>query len=363
MNYLRHLACLMLLGTLLAGCGKPPESAKPAVTMAPEKVHHWKLFTTWPKNYPGLGTAPERLATLVDRMSNGRLKIKVYGAGEVVSAMEVFDTVSRGTAEMGHGSAYYWKGKIPAAVFFTTVPFGLTAQEMNGWLYHGGGLELWREIYAPYHLVPFPAGNTGTQMAGWFNKEIKSLDDLKGLKMRMPGLAGEVLRRAGGTPVTLPGGEIYTSMQTGVIDATEWVGPYNDLSFGLQKVARHYYYPGWHEPGPTLELIVNAEAWASLPPDLQAIVETAAKAVNQDMLDEYTAANHKALQQIKAAGTQIQPLPADVLARFKVLSEQVLQELAAKDPQAKRVYESFNAYRASVVPYYEIAEKAYLEAR
>ncbi|MFT5236033.1 MAG: TRAP-type mannitol/chloroaromatic compound transport system substrate-binding protein, partial [Shewanella sp.] len=193
----------------------------------------WKLVTSWPKNFPGLGMAPERFAKLVDEMSAGRLKIKVYGAGELMPAFEVFDAVSQGTVQMGHSAAYYWKGKTPAAQFFTSIPFGLNAQEMNGWLHYGGGMELWEEVYEPFGIIPLAGGNTGVQMGGWFNKEINSMEDLKGLKMRLPGLGGEVLKRVGGVPVTLPGRELFTALQTGAIDATEWVGPFNDLAFGL----------------------------------------------------------------------------------------------------------------------------------
>ena len=193
-------------------------------------------------------------------------------AGELVPAFEVFDAVSSGTAEMGHGAAYYWKGKSEAAQFFASVPFGMNAQELAAWFYYGDGLSLWREVYEPFGLIPAPAGNTGVQMGGWFNKEINGLADLEGLKMRIPGLGGEVLRRAGGTPVNLPGGEIFTALQTGSIDATEWVGPYNDLAFGLHQVARYYYYPGWHEPGTCLEAMFNAEAFAALPEDLRTAI-------------------------------------------------------------------------------------------
>ena len=238
--------------------------------------YEWKLITTWPKNFPGLGYAPETFARYVEEMSGGRLSVRVYGAGEIVPAMEVFDAVSQGVVDVGHGAAYYWKGKIPASVFFTSVPFGMTAQEMNGWLHYGGGLELWEEVYAPYNLVPMTGGSTGVQMAGWFNKELKSIDDLKGLKMRIPGLAGEVFAAAGGTAVTIAGGELYTSMQTGVIDALEWVGPYNDRSLGFHEVASYYYFPGWHEPGAMLEFIVNRDSLDALPDDLQAIVRVAA---------------------------------------------------------------------------------------
>ena len=214
-----------------------------------QKHFEWKLVTSWPKNLPGLGTAPENFAKVVNAMSDGRLTVKVYGGGELVPALEVFSAVSQGTAEMGHAAAYYWKGKIPSSPFFTAVPFGLTAQEMNGWLHYGGGLELWREVYAPFDLIPFAGGNTGVQMAGWFNREINDVSDLAGLKMRIPGVGGEVFSRAGGTSVTLPGSEIYTSLQTGVIDATEWVAPYNDMALGLHEVASYYYYPGSCQPG------------------------------------------------------------------------------------------------------------------
>ncbi|MEH6604667.1 MAG: TRAP transporter substrate-binding protein, partial [Pseudomonadales bacterium] len=310
-----------------------------------ERVYHWKMVTTWPKNFPGLGAAPERMAKWVKVMSNGRLIIDVYGAGEIVPAMQVFEAVGRGTAEMGHGAGYYWKGKLPASVFFTSVPFGMTAQEMNGWLHWGGGLELWREAYKPFNLYPLAGGNTGVQMAGWFNREINSLDDIKGLKMRIPGLAGEVFTRAGGTAVSLPGGELFTSMQTGVIDATEWVGPYNDLAFGFHKVAKYYYYPGWHEPGPTLEVTVNLDAWNSLPADLQEILTQATRASNQDMLDEYTAANNAALQElVNVHGVELRKLPDEVLLELHRLSDEVYAEQSAADPLFKEVYQSYKSF-------------------
>ena len=329
-----------------------------------QQSFQWKLVTTWPKNFPGLGTAPENFAKNVERMSNGRLKIKVFGAGQLVPAFEVFDAVSQGTAQIGHGASYYWKGKVPASVFYTAVPFGLNAQEMNAWLQYGGGLELWRELYAPFNLIPFAGGNTDVQMAGWFNREINSIADLKGLKMRIPGLGGEVFTRAGGTSINLPGGELYTSMQTGVIDATEWVGPYNDLAFGFHQVAKYYYYPGWQEPGPTLELIINKAAYESLPADLQAIVEVAAAAANQDMLNEYTARNNAALiELVEKHGVQVKKLPDDVLAEFKRLSAEVVEELASEDPLSRRIAESMKAFAIQAKAYHGISEEAYYNAR
>jgi TRAP-type mannitol/chloroaromatic compound transport system substrate-binding protein len=324
----------------------------------------WKMVTTWPKNFPGLGTGANTVARAINEMSGGRLQVKVYGAKELVPAFESFDAVSRGTAEMGHAGAYYWKGKAEAVQFFSAVPFGLTAQEMNGWLYYGGGLELWREVYAPFGLVPMAAGNTGTQMGGWFNKEINALADLKGLKMRIPGLGGEVLKRVGGTPVTLPGGELFTSLQSGAIDATEWVGPYNDLAFGFYKAAKYYYYPGWHEPGTTLECFVNKKAFEALPKDLQKIVEYACAVANQDMLAEYTARNNAALHELTTVHkVQLRRFPDEVLKKLKGISDEVVGELAARDPISGKVFDSFRKFREQVVAFSNVAEHAYMNAR
>jgi TRAP-type mannitol/chloroaromatic compound transport system substrate-binding protein len=297
-------------------------------------------------------------------MSNGRLQVHVYGAGELVPPFEVFDAVSQGVADAGHGAAYYWKGKVPASVFFTAIPFGMTAQEMNGWFHYGGGEALWRELYEPFNLVPFSGGSTGVQMAGWFNKELNSPEDLKGLKMRIPGLAGEVFTRAGGSSVRIAGGELYTSLETGVIDAAEWVGPFNDLTLGLHQVAQYYYYPGWHEPGAMLEIIVNQSSLERLPDDLQAIVKIAARAANQDMLDEFTARNNAALKELEEVhGVELRRLPDSVLEALAVASEEVIGELVAKDPMAKKIYDSFSSFYGGVRAYHQISERAYINAR
>ncbi len=333
-------------------------------SVIPSVQFKWKMVTTWPKKFPGLGLAPENFAEMVNKMSAGRLQVTVHGANEIVPAMGVFDAVSSGSVEMGHSAAYYWKGKIPAAPFFTSVPFGMNAQEFNGWLHYGGGLELWREVYAPYNLIPFAGGNTGVQMGGWFNKEINSIEDIKGLKMRIPGLGGEVFTRAGGTAVTIPGGELYTSLQSGVIDATEWVGPYNDLAFGFHQIAKYYYYPGWHEPGPALEIIVNKTAFNALPQELQNIVEAAARMVNQDMLDEYTARNNSAMVElVKTHNVDVRAFPSDVVKSFKDISEQMYSEMAAKDELFAKVYASYKGYLEGVKSYHKISEQAYYELR
>ena len=346
-------------GSIAAG------TALGASTAAYAKAEYqWKMVTTWPKNFPGLGTGANNLARLITEMSGGRLTVKVYGAKELVPAFEVFDAVSSGTAEMGHGAAYYWKGKNEAFQFFSTVPFGLTANEMNGWLYYGGGMELWREAYAPFKVLPAAAGNTSVQMGGWFNKEINSIADLKGLKMRIPGLGGEVLRRLGGTPVNLPGGELFTALSSGTIDATEWVGPYNDLAFGFYKAAKYYYYPGFHEPGTTLEAIINKEAYEELPADLQAIVMNACKVVNMDMVAEYAARNPGALQTLlNKHKVELRSYPDDVLQQLRKASQEVVAELAKKDAFSAKVYASYEKFLSDSIAFSTVSDQAYLNAR
>ena len=359
---MKKILTFVLLIGLISSCSGEQESSNSAD--AEYKTYKWRLVTSWPKNYPGLGMAPEKIANLVEEMSNAQMQITVYGAGEQVPAFGVFDAVSSGSHQMGHSGGYFWKGKVPAAQFFTSVPFGLTADEINAWVNRGGGLELWREIYEPFNIYPIPAGNTGTQMFGWFNKEINSLEDIKGLKMRIPGIGGEVLKEAGGIPVTLPGGELFTALQTGVIDATEWVGPYNDLTFGFHQAAKYYYYPGWHEPGPMLELLINMDAWNSLPKHLQVIIETATKAVNQDTLDEYLARNNQALTElVEVHGVELRKLPDDVIEEFRAISNEILSDLAEEDEVIGKVYDSYIEFKNNVTEYHKISEDSFIEAR
>lgn len=347
----------------VAACSKDANHRNETMAQA-EQRFEWSCVTSWPPRYPGMGMGVENLATRVEAASGGRLKIKVYGGGELVPAFEVFDAVSRGTVEMGHDASYYHKGKVDAAQFFTAIPFGLNYLELNGWLYYGGGLDLWRELYAPFNLVPIPCGNTGVQMGGWFNKEINTVADLQGLKMRIPGMGGEVLRRAGGTPITLPGAEIFTSLQTGVIDATEWVGAYNDVSFGLHKAAKYYYYPGWQEPGPGLETMINKAAWDSLPPDLQAIVETTCQAITTDMVAEYTHGNTYAFQQlIDDPNVEVRQFPREVLALLKSITDEIVAEWIAKDPAAEKIADSYYAFLEKTEFATRVTEQAYLDTR
>ena len=340
--------CVLMMVLLLAACGGSggAGSGTGASTAASSKVFHWKMVTTWPANFPVFQEGAEKFAKDVRVMSDGRLDISVYAGGELVPPLGVFDAVSQGTVEMGHGSPYYWAGKVPAAQFFSSVPFGMTASGMNAWLYHGGGLKLWREIYKPFNLVPFPGGNTGVQMGGWFNKKIESINDIKGLRMRIPGLGGKVLAAAGGNPVLMAGGEIYTALDRGAIDATEWVGPFHDMRLGLNRAATYYYYPGWHEPGTEFEFIINSRNWAELPDDLKKIVEVAAQATTEWIFSAMDDRNGMALKKLEASKkVQILEFPDEVLQELKKMTKKTLDEEAAKDPDFKRVYDAYTAYR------------------
>ncbi len=359
MKSVSAFACALLL---LAGCGQDKSSTTTAAQ--PTQTFQWKLVTSWPKNFPGLGLGPEKFAQYVNEMSAGRLTIKVYGAGELVPGFEVFDAVSQGTVQMGHSGAYYWKGKMPAAPIFSAIPFGMTATEFNAWLHYGGGLALWQELYKPFGVIPMAGGNSGAQFAGWFKKEINSIEDLKGLKMRIPGLGGEVLKRAGAIPVTLTGGEIFSSLQSGAIDASEWVGPYNDLAFGFYQAAEFYYSSVWHETGTNLEFIINEKAFNELPKDLQKIVEVAARAVNEDMLDEYNARNNQALQTlIEKHHVNVKAFPKEVLAALKTYTDEVIAEQVNADENFAKVWRSYDQFLQSMRQYNDLTLKAYFEHR
>jgi len=350
-NFIKTLGGVLTLTSLLSSKNVPSSQ---------KSEYKWKMVTSWPKNFPGLGVGAENLARLINKLSDNRISIKVFGSNELIPPLEVFDFVSKGGAELGHSGAYYWKGKSQACQFFSSVPFGMNSQEMNAWLYYGDGIKLWEKLYHNFNLIPRPAGNTGVQMGGWFNKKIQSVEDLKGLKMRIPGLGGEVLAKAGGVPVTLAGAEIFTALQTGVIDATEWVGPYNDRAFGLHKAAKYYYYPGWHEPGPTIECIINKDKYNELPDDLRLIVDTACKAVNIDMLSDYTAKNNIALQFLKSENIEILKFPDEVLGKLKKISDEILVDISKTDAITKEVYDSYMSFKSNVSPWTEISDKAFL---
>ncbi len=340
----KHIMGLLLVGLLLPACQE--EVREEGTVAATAQRFDWRMVTTWPVGFPVFQEGAERFAADVGQMSNSRLKIRVYAAGELVPALQVFDAVAQGTVEMGHGSAYYWAGKIPAAQFFSSVPFGMDAAGMRDWL-HSGGLELWRKLYLPFRVRPLSIGNTGMQMGGWFNRPVESLEDIQGLRMRIPGLGGKVLEMAGGNPVLLAGGEIYMALERGVIDATEWVGPFHDQRLGLQRVAKYYYYPGWHERGTELELLISMAAWESLPADLQRIVERAAAATRAWSLAEIDKQNRIALQELRQQSRiSIRAFPPEVLQKLYDYTRQALQAEAAADAQFAEVYRSYEAFRA-----------------
>jgi len=324
------------------------------------KKYQWRMVTTWPPNFPVLGEGCNLFAAWVNEMSAGRMEIKVYGGGELVPALETFDAVRSGAAEMGSGASYYWAGKAPAATFFTAVPFGMNAQQVNAWMLSGDGLKLWEEIYAGFGLVPFPGGNTGVQMGGWFNREINSIADLKGLKMRMPGLGGQVLEKAGGTPVLLSGGDIYTGLERGIIDATEWIGPYHDYLMGFHNIAKYYYAPGWHETGSEMEIIANKKLFDELPADLRAIIRTAALRMNHWVLSEFEAKNSIYLEKlIQEENVNLRYFPDDVLSQLKIFTKSTIQEMVDSNEAAKKVYENYEAFRKRSAIWAKASEKVF----
>ncbi|SDZ80990.1 TRAP transporter substrate-binding protein [Rubrimonas cliftonensis] len=336
--------------------------AAPAVLAQDKQVV--RMVTTWPRNFPGLGTGAQRVADRITAVSGGRIEVKLFAAGELVPAFECFDAVATGAAEMYHGADYYWQGKHKGYNFFTAVPMGFTAQELQGWVHYGGGQELWDELGRNFGVKGFLAGNTGVQYGGWFRNPIMSLDDMKGLKMRMPGLGGEVLRQIGANAVALPGGEIFPALQAGTIDATEWVGPYNDMAFGFQNILKNYMYPGFHEPGSGLAVGMNLGWWEGLDAADQALIGACCTAENDVMMAEYTANNGPALDRlINEHGVTLHQFPDDVFKQIADASENVVAATAEDDDIGRRIYESYAAFRKLVAPVTQVSEEAYTMAR
>ncbi len=336
--------------------------AKPALA---QNVRKWRMVTTWPKNLPGLGTGAQYFADQVTKCSGGRLTVQLFAAGEIVPAFESIDAVKSGTVEMGHGCPYYWKGKAAAAEFVSNFPFGLTAQEYNGWYYYGGGDKLCDELYADAFGCKFLlCGNTGVQHPGWSRKEVKTLADFQGLKIRMPGLGGEVMKRVGATVVNLPGGEVPTALASGAIDWAEWNNPYGEASMGFWRHAKYYYTPGWHEPGTSLELFINKKQWDSLEDDLKAIVEQCAAATNVIMLSEFQARSGPVLDQfVNKHGVEIKKLTDEQIIKLGETAAEVLTEITARDAMSNKVFTSMNKFRGEQKAYSDVAEADFLHAR
>ena len=342
----------------LAACGADRAATEaPAVRTRPRI--RWRLASSFPRALDTLYGAGERLAERVEALSGGAFTLRAYPAGELVPPLEVMDAVQQGTVQVCHTASYYYTGKNPALAFDAGVPWGLTARQQSAWMAHRGGLELMRELFADFNIVNFPAGSTGAQMGGWFRRRIETLDDLRGLKMRIPGLGGEVMSRLGVTVQVLAGGEIYQALERGAIDATEWVGPYDDEKLGFHKIASNYYYPGWWEPGPTLSFLVNRDRWAELPAEYQEIFTSAAAEAAADMVSRYDALNPPALARLVAAGISLRRFSDPILEASRHTALELYEELAAGDPGYRRIYEAWKTVRKDSFRWFDTAERAY----
>ncbi|MEO0327070.1 MAG: TRAP transporter substrate-binding protein [Pseudomonadota bacterium] len=346
---------------LFAGSAALPALAKPSI--AQQKIE-WRMVTSWPKNLPGPGITAQRLADQITVLSDGRLTVRLYAAGELVPGLGTFDAVVNGTAQLAHTAPLFWAGKFPAAPLFTAGPFGLTPIEHITWINHAGGQALWDELYRPAGLKPLMAGNTGYQMGGWYIEPLKSLEDLKGLKIRMPGLGGAVMTKLGAIPVSLPPSEIFTSLATGVIDATEFLGPFSDAAMGFQKIAKNYYSPGFHEPNGTGEALVSLSALEGLPKDLQQIVVAACAAENIYSLGESEWNNAASLKKlVDEDGVSIHQYPTDILEAAKSATIEVMQDLADRDAISARIVASYRGAARHIDPWSQISIRAFLNAR
>lgn len=351
------------VGAALAGCNST--TATPEATAAAQESSlptlEWQMATSWPTSLDTIFGGAQIFAERVGAMTSGKFKITPRAAGELAKGTEVLDVVSSGAVPCGHTASYYYVGKSPATAFGTALPFGLTAQQQNAWLYDGGGLQLLQDFYAKkFNVIQFPAGNTGAQMGGWFRKEINTVADLQGLKMRIPGLGGQVMSKLGVQVQTLPGGEIFQALQTGAIDAAEWVGPYDDEKLGLHKATGFYYYPGWWEPGPSLEVEINLDEWKKLPVEYQEIVKTAAAEANVGMLARYDSRNNEALERLLAAGVKLTPYSAEIMKAADEASFALYDESAAADADFKAIYENWKVFRERVQAWHSINEFGYM---
>ncbi|MBK4730886.1 TRAP transporter substrate-binding protein [Oxynema sp. CENA135] len=357
----RHLLSNAAMGgaiaTTVVACGRT--SSGPGVQAGSLPRIRWQMATSWPKTLDTIFGGAQSVCDRVAAMTDGRFQITPFAAGELAPGLQVLDAVQSGSVQCGHTAGYYYIGKNPAFAFATALPFGLNGQQQNAWLYQGGGLELMQKLYADFNIINFPAGNTGVQMGGWFKKEIDSLADLKGLKMRIPGLGGQVMDRLDVNVQVLPGGEIYLALERGAIDAAEWVGPYDDEKLGLQNAAPYYYYPGWWEPGPTLEVLVNRSQWDTLPKEYQEIFKTAAYEANMTMLAKYDHLNSQTLLKLMEGGTQFKPFSEEIMKAAQTASFELYEENASQEPTFKEVYEQWKAFRDRLYQWNAINELSF----
>jgi TRAP-type mannitol/chloroaromatic compound transport system substrate-binding protein len=354
----------MIRRNFLAAAATGAALAAPSVVTAQNRTFNWKMTNAYGPGSPfyvqGPGS-PTDFCKKVEEMSGGRLRIQHFAAGELIPALEGFDAVAKGQVEMNAANAFFWAGKVPAAQYFTTVPFGMNTHGMNAWLYHGGGLQLWHELYSPLGLIAFPMGNTGVQMTGWFRNPVNTVADLNGLKMRVPGLAGKVYAELGVAVRLLPGGEIFPALERGVIDAAEFVGPFQDRRLGLHRAAKNYYTTGWHEPTNVTELLINKRAWESLPKDLQTIVQTAAQACNSESHAWSESVNADALTDLVTNfGVKAAPLPEPIVKRLKEVTADTLEAGAKADPATRKVHDSFMAFKKKHDSWAGLSERTFL---
>ncbi len=319
----------------------------------------WRMTASWPKSLDTLFGGAELVGKRVAQATGGKFNIKVFAAGEIVGGLQVLDAVQNGTVECGHTAPYYYFGKDPTFAFACAIPFGMNARQQNAWMYHGGGLQLMHDFYKEYNCLSIPAGNTGCQMGGWFRKPISKVSDLKGLKMRIGGTGGLPLQKLGVVPQQIAGGDIYPALEKGTIDAAEWVGPYDDEKLGFAKVAKYYYYPGWWEGGPELDLLVNLKAWEALPAEYKVILEAACAEANVWMVAKYDALNPPALKRLLAGGVKLQPFSNDIMAACYKASQEVYDEIAAKNAKFKKVYEPWKKFREDQVQWFAVAENRF----
>jgi TRAP-type mannitol/chloroaromatic compound transport system substrate-binding protein len=331
---------------------------KPAIADSQPEVK-WRLASSYPKNLDTIYGTLELMCQRIAAVTDGRFQIRPFAAGEIVPGLQVLDAVQNGTVEAGQTASYYYVGKDPTFAFDCALPFGLNARQQNAWMYDGGGIELMRDVFKDYNIVQFPAGNTGAQMGGWFRKEIKTVDDLKGLKFRIGGLAGRVLAKLGVVTQQIAGADIYPALEKGTIDAAEWVGPYDDEKLGFYKVAKYYYYPGFWEGGPQLSLYVNLKQWDSLPPSYQALLQAAAAESNVLMVAKYDADNMPALRRLVAAGTVLRPFSREILEASYKAAFQLYDEIAAENARFKKVYDAWMKFRADAFLWFRVAENSY----
>ncbi len=344
-----------------AGVAAASGLAAPALA---QKRTEMVMVTTWPRDFPGLGTGAQRLAKRINAMTDGRINVEYFAAGERVGAFDAFDEVASGRAQAYHAADYYWKGKHLGWAYYSSVPFGLTYAETNAWIRFGGGQELWDELAGTFGLKCLMAGNTGVQMGGWFRKEINSPDDFKGLKMRIPGLGGDVIAKLGGSPVSVPGGQIYENLVSGAIDATEWVGPWNDSFMKFYEATKFYYYPGFHEPGTMLSFGMNAEWWNGLSKTDQLVIEAATAAENDIMMAEYTAKSGASLKKLlEEQGVKLRQFNDDVYDAFGEAAEEVFETVRAHSDLANRIDQSFRKARSDLGAWSKISEQAYVAQR